>query len=277
MEQLSWHGYGEGAGAEMSGRDVDPSKEISRISRRSFLWAGAGLIAGYGGFRFLATRRTEGDMPWPMRRALETNEEVWEDAFSKTAMAPTFDPSQRSAERVNGDDGLKTEIDPKSWTLSVEGVYGQSDALTLTLDDIKKLPRHEFTTQLCCVEGWSIIVTWAGARFSDFAAKYLPESRIEGEPNLKNLASIVRYVYMETPDQGYYVGLDMQSMLHPQTLLCYEMNGAPLTSDHGAPLRLVIPTKYGYKNLKRIGLIRYTDDRPKDFWAEQGYDWFAGL
>jgi DMSO/TMAO reductase YedYZ molybdopterin-dependent catalytic subunit len=88
---------------------------------------------------------------------------------------------------------------------------------------------------------------------------------------------LVRYVGMETPDGGYYVGLDMPSALHPQTLLCWAMNGQPLALEHGAPLRLVIPVKYGVKNLKRIGTIRYTDEKPKDFWAEQGYDWFAGL
>jgi DMSO/TMAO reductase YedYZ molybdopterin-dependent catalytic subunit len=55
------------------------------------------------------------------------------------------------------------------------------------------------------------------------------------------------------------------------------MNGAELEDEHGAPLRLVIPVKYGVKNLKRIGLIRYTDEKPDDYWNQQGYDWFAGL
>jgi DMSO/TMAO reductase YedYZ molybdopterin-dependent catalytic subunit len=81
---------------------------------------------------------------------------------------------------------------------------------------------------------------------------------------------------METPDGGYYIGLDRESALHPQTLLCYEMNGEPLTSDHGAPLRLVIPVKYGIKHIKRIGTIRFTRERPADYWAVQGYVWYAG-
>jgi DMSO/TMAO reductase YedYZ molybdopterin-dependent catalytic subunit len=193
-------------------------------------------------------------------------------------MAPTFEPSQRTTERVNGDEGMRGDaFDPADWNLSVENVFGKMEPITLTLDDIKKLPRHEFTTQLCCIEGWSMIVTWAGARFSDFATAYLPESTTDKAPDLKRPNSYVPYVSMETPDGAYYVGLDMQSMLHPQTLLCYEMNGKPLTIEHGAPLRLVIPVKYGIKNLKRIGTIRYTALRPRDYWAEQGYDWFAGL
>jgi DMSO/TMAO reductase YedYZ molybdopterin-dependent catalytic subunit len=93
----------------------------------------------------------------------------------------------------------------------------------------------------------------------------------------ESLARAMRYVAMETPGRGYYVGLDMESALHPQTLLVYEMNGAPLTLLHGAPLRLGIPVKYGIKNIKRIGTIRYTDVRPADFWGERGYDWYAGL
>jgi len=66
----------------------------------------------------------------------------------------------------------------------------------------------------------------------------------------------------------------MRVALHPQTLLVYEMNGQPLTPDHGAPLRLVTPLKYG---IKQIGRITYANNRPRDYWYEQGYDYSAGL
>ncbi|HZO89952.1 MAG TPA: molybdopterin-dependent oxidoreductase [Chthonomonadaceae bacterium] len=138
----------------------------------------------------------------------------------------------------------------------------------LTLADIQRLPRVEMVTELKCIEGWSTIVRWAGARFADFVAHY-PLARTDS-------GELPAYVALETPDGGYYVGLDMESALHPQTLLCYEMNGKPLPLEHGGPLRLVIPVKYGIKNLKRIGTIRFTDSRPRDYWAEQGYDWYAG-
>ena len=68
----------------------------------------------------------------------------------------------------------------------------------------------------------------------------------------------------------------MASALHPQTLLVYEMGDKPLLPEHGALLRLYIPVKYGIKSLKRIGTIRFIDERPADYWAEQGYDWYAG-
>ncbi len=123
------------------------------------------------------------------------------------------------------------------------------------------------TTELRCIEGWSEVVHWAGARLADLASATGLATR-GGRP--------FGYAALQTPDGNYYVGLDMASALHPQTLLCYEMDGQPLTPEHGAPLRLVIPVKYGIKNLKQIGTIRFTDVRPADYWAERGYDWYAG-
>jgi len=94
----------------------------------------------------------------------------------------------------------------------------------------------------------------------------------EGSPH-----DLYRYVYLATPDEAYYVGPDLASALHPQTLLCDTMNWQPLTREHGAPLRLYLAVKYGYKSLKRIELIRFQDERPPDYWAAGGYDWYAGL
>ena len=141
--------------------------------------------------------------------------------------------------------------------------------LLLTLDDIvPKLPRHELVTQFKCIEGWSQIVHWAGVRMADFLELYPPALVNGREP---------RYVYVETPDGDYFVGYDLHVCRHPQTLLVTEMMGAPLTQSHGAPLRVHMPTKYGYKQIKRIGLIAYTNEKPDDYWTELGYDWYAGL
>ncbi len=149
--------------------------------------------------------------------------------------------------------------------------------LLLTLEDIKQLPRVEMTTELKCIEGWSTIVNWAGVRFSDFINKFQPATGDNSAPDIANRPeNLLPYVSLVTPDGGYYVGMDMPSILHPQTLLAYEMNGAPLTLEHGAPLRLVTPTKYGIKQIKRIGRIVFTDERPADYWAERGYDWYSG-
>jgi hypothetical protein len=140
--------------------------------------------------------------------------------------------------------------------------------LLLELPDITQLPRHELVTQFKCIEGWSQIVHFAGVKMADFLDLY-PPAAIDGKEPL--------YVYMETPDGDYYCGYDMHVMRHPQTLLVTEMMGRSLTQSHGAPLRLHMPTKYGYKQIKRIGLIAYTNERPDDYWTKLGYDWYAGL
>ena len=141
--------------------------------------------------------------------------------------------------------------------------------LMLTIADILKLPKHELVTEFKCVEGWSQIAQWGGVRMADFIDAYPPAKKPDG--------TLPRYVYMETPNGDYYVGYDLTTCRHPQTLLVTQMAGKPLTQLHGAPLRLHTPTKYGYKQIKRIGLIAYTDVKPDDFWTNLGYDWSASL
>ncbi len=145
---------------------------------------------------------------------------------------------------------------------------GAQPGVLLTMADLRTLPHVEQTTEFKCIEGWSEVVHWGGVRFADLIAQYPPRRNASGR--------LPRYVSLMTPNADYFVGLYMEDALHPQTLLCYEINGQPLSMEHGAPLRLVIPLKYGIKHLKQIGKITYTDQRPRDYWAEQGYDWYAG-
>ena len=105
-----------------------------------------------------------------------------------------------------------------------------------------------------------------GKQLISFAKKYNLTSQTQ-----------MNYVGLITPDKGYYVGIDMPAIMHPQTLLCYEMNGKPLPMNQGYPLRLIIPVKYGIKNIKRIGTIFFSDEPPPDYWAERGYDYYSGL
>lgn len=233
--------------------------------RRAFLTMSAAAAVGYGGWTWLRSRSFDDDLEWPLRAMLRGNESVAEAYFSNGHLSPTFAQSQVDANtRTNGDIGLETDFEPEHWVLNVQGSASE-DIRQLTMAQIRELPRVEQITQLNCIEGWTMVVHWAGARFADFTAKYAPQSRD------------AKFVSMQTPDQAYFVGLDMASALHPQTLLCYEMNGADLVSAHGAPLRLVIPVKYGVKNIKRIGKLTYANKRPEDYWANEGYDWYAGL
>jgi len=140
--------------------------------------------------------------------------------------------------------------------------------LLLPMAELMKLQHVELVTEFKCIEGWSNVTHWGGVRLRDLIEAYPPEKINGREP---------RYVYMETPDGDYYCGYDMKAARHPQSLLVTEMGGQPLKQEHGAPLRLHMPIKYGYKQIKRIGLIAYTDQKPDDYWEKLGYDWYAGL
>jgi DMSO/TMAO reductase YedYZ molybdopterin-dependent catalytic subunit len=250
--------------------------EARRRSRRSFIGLGLASLAGLGTWRWLVSQPTDQGIPQPLRKALDANSRLSSAYFRETRLAPEFARSRAKMPRKNGNVGLDDELDPAAWRLRVQG-YGTGKAQEFTLADIQALPKIEMTTELKCIEGWSTVVHWGGARLSDFLARY-PLATRSGQPAnpLSPPADLAPYVGMLTPDEKYYVGLDMASALHPQTLLCYEMNGQPLTAGHGAPLRLVTPLKYGIKHLKRIGTIAFADTRPKDFWAELGYDWDSG-
>jgi hypothetical protein len=211
---------------------------------------------------------------------------AWEYAYETAASQEDqghdtkTDPSKMSSIKM-APEGMqqKTEQDENHTGRKPRGLEeaGESDStlapgtpgLLLQLKDfVPRLQHHELVLQFKCIEGWSQVVQWAGVRFADFLEMF-PPAPIDGkEP---------RYVYMETPDGDYYVGYDLQALRHPQALLVTEMMGEPLTQLHGAPLRLYTPTKYGYKQIKRIGLIAYTNEKPDDYWTKLGYDWYAGL
>ena len=244
----------------------DTKRQMFARSRRGFLVVGAAALLGVFGWRWMPDE-TKAAL---LKRTFEFNERVSQIFYSPKRLAPQFaETSVTIPARYNGGEGLEGEIAASDWRLNVGGLADRSDDLVLTLDDVKRLPRTEMITEFKCIEGWSTIVHWAGVRFSDFVAKYAPGVKPQDLPP---------YVAMTTPDENYFVGWDIQSIMHPQTLLAYEMNGAPLTNEHGAPLRLASPTKYGIKQIKRIGRIEFTDERPRDFWAqpEYGYDWYAG-
>jgi DMSO/TMAO reductase YedYZ molybdopterin-dependent catalytic subunit len=252
-------------------------REMTRLTRRGLLWSAVSVAGVFTAQHWLTTRSDDGGTPWPFRRALEINERLSRDYFSPARLAPTFPASLAGEPRPNGEEGLAADLAPAAWRLRLEGLWNRDEALELSLAQIRKLPRVEMVTELKCIEGWSQVVQWAGVRLAELVALHPPITRSGDTPDVaRRPRDLAEYVALETPDRGYYVGLDMESALHPQTLLCYEMNGRPLTPEHGAPLRLAIPVKYGIKNIKRIGTIRFTNERPPDYWAERGYDWYAG-
>ena len=242
--------------------------EYKRRSRRAFLGFVPAAVGAFLGFKHVQGRPEDGNIPDVIRRGLEFNESVWDTIGREGANARTFDISDREPLRVNGRLGMRDlnrqfqEIDLDAWRLQVIGPDGR-ELETLTMEPIRALPQRDEVWLHKCIEGWSSTVHWTGARFADFEARY-----VDDLPDY-------RYVSLRTPDERYYVGLDRSAIRHRQTLLAWALNGEPLTQAHGAPLRLATPNYYGIKQIKRIGTIEFTNERPEDYWAQRGYDWHA--
>jgi len=242
-----------------------PDKKLQSKSIISFAVFFIMLAVSVFGWYWLHKQPDIDGAPKPLRKVLNFNEGFFSSFFSNNHLAKTFPVGAAVHNvRVNGSDGMSDNFNAAKWKLKIAKAPG--DTLFITLDEIKALPKTEIVFDFKCIEGWSQITHWGGVKFSDFAKKY-------------NLASQTQmnYAGLITPDKGYYVGIDMPAIMHPQTLLCYEMNGKPLPMNQGYPLRLIIPVKYGIKHLKRIGTIFFSNERPPDFWYEKGYDYYSGL
>jgi DMSO/TMAO reductase YedYZ molybdopterin-dependent catalytic subunit len=156
------------------------------------------------------------------------------------------------------------EIDLAKFRLKITGEV--NNPLALSLPEVYQLPLTTMVIRHVCVEGWAAIVQWGGIRLRDLIALAQPKDG-------------VKYVYFKSAD-GYYESWDMAASLHPQTLLAYEKNGAPIPLANGAPLRLASPIKLGYKQSKwvtEVMLLSQLLPERKGYWEDKGYEWFAGL
>jgi hypothetical protein len=245
--------------------DDESTRRLRHKTRRDFFIGGVAALGAIVGYEWMRSRKRDAGLAWPERRVLDFNGKLAHGYLGNSHLMPTYSRSEVGSLKPNGDIGMDDDTGSSKWEIKVSNDDGGPD-INLSLNDVKALPKVEMITRFCCIEGWSTITYWGGARFPDFTRKYFPPDR-----------KLTKFVYLATPGEDYYVGLDMKSAMHPQTLLAYEQDGKPLADEHGAPLRLAIPVKYGIKNIKRVGLIKYTNERPADYWAEDGYDWFAGL
>jgi DMSO/TMAO reductase YedYZ molybdopterin-dependent catalytic subunit len=149
-------------------------------------------------------------------------------------------------------------FDPATWRLRIGGLVEQP--VSLTYDQLRALPRAEQVSNFHCVTGWSVKnVHWAGVRMHDVLAAARPQSS----------ANALEFVSMEQPYIDY---LTMQQASLQDVMLAYEMDGKPLAREHGAPVRLVIPEMYGYKNVKWLTGINLVPRLEQGYWEELGYD-----
>lgn len=185
--------------------------------------------------------------------------------FRRGHLAPTFSDAELTPFGrfpINDYDVDDPGVDLDQWTLSVSGAVQKPGGYTLA--QIQALPKITQNTRHVCVEGWDVIGNFGGAQLSDFLT-------------LVGADTTSRYITVKCADD-YYESLDMATALHPQSLLCYEMYGRSLTREHGAPLRLTIPTKIGYKQAKYLTELKVTNVLEQaGYWEDQGYSEFYGL
>jgi len=256
---------------------------LHHLTRRDVLLFGAGAVAALAGGGFLLPQdtlsrlgvRRNMDSPgkeWFLNKALRIDDDVAEALYSRNRRVPTYTKSQITPLKNNYNGATPDPGYISGWNLTLDGL---ASGLSISLDIRNLTTRfsvHEQITRLVCVEGWSAVAWWVGVRFDDLLRAYPPMLQakwacVESSVNLDASGN---------PDP-YFMSLDLETARHPQTLLATHFNGQPLTVDHGAPLRLLVPVKLGLKNVKAITKITYSAEEPKDYWAERGYSHYDGI
>lgn len=204
-------------------------------------------------------------------------------ALARDALAPEYQEKDISRDfRANG------SIDPadaeyqrlkangfRDYRLRVEGLVERP--LSLSLEDLRRRPSRTQITKHDCVEGWTSIGKWKGARLS----------AILNEAGLKPNAKYIVFHCFDALDQRedgdrYYESIDLHDAFHEQTILAYDMNDAVLPIKHGAPIRLRLERQLGYKMAKYIKRIEAVEDFAHiaggkgGYWEDRGYEWYAG-
>lgn len=233
------------------------ARRFAQVSRRELLKVAPVLVLGA-----FAIPRFQDSL---LKKGLGFSDWASARLFRRGHLAPTFaDADLTPFEKfpINGYDVEDPGVIFENWSLTVSGAV-QKPA-DYKLEQIQALPRVRQNTRHICVEGWDVIGRFGGARLSDFLTMIGADTS-------------ARFITVACADD-YYESLDMATALHPQTLLCYEMYDQPLTRKHGAPLRLNIPTKIGYKQAKYLTDLKVTNVLDKvGYWEDQGYSEFYGL
>jgi DMSO/TMAO reductase YedYZ molybdopterin-dependent catalytic subunit len=262
--------------------EMDP-RSMRHRTRREVLAFGIGAAAVAAGAGYLLPQNTLNRLgvrrdvnsrgkEWLLNNALRVDDDVAEALYSHTRMVPTYTKTQITPIKNNYNGVTPDTGYISSWNLTLEGL---ASGLSVHLDIRTLLNRfsvHDQITRFVCVEGWSAIAWWAGLRFNDLLRAYPAKSqakwaRVESSVNLDNSGN---------PDP-YFVSIDIETASHPQTLLATHHDGQPLTVEHGAPLRLLVPVKLGLKNVKAITRITYSAEEPRDYWAAYGYSSYDGI
>jgi DMSO/TMAO reductase YedYZ molybdopterin-dependent catalytic subunit len=152
-------------------------------------------------------------------------------------------------------------FEPERWRLRIDGLV--QERRTLTYAELLALPQAEQISDFHCVTGWTVEdVRWGGVRFADLLALARP---------LPQAGALL----FHSAEKPYLDSLTLEQALLPDVLLAWQMDGEPLTREHGAPSRLVIPRMYGYKGVKWVERIELAEKPVAGFWEKRGWDWNA--
>jgi DMSO/TMAO reductase YedYZ molybdopterin-dependent catalytic subunit len=192
------------------------------------------------------------------------NERVDRLLFSENRLAPEPPVSELTPETAFPSYFISDSMPfaPDNWTLKVGGMVARP--AVLSLEQIKRMLQTGMRIRHHCVEGWSAVAAWHGVQLRELA-------------RMVGASRDAQYVEFRSFDKGYYSTWDIESSLHPQTILAYGMNGRPLYPDHGAPIRLYSPVKLGYKCVKYLTEVNFLPTRTGGYWEDQGYDWYGGV
>jgi DMSO/TMAO reductase YedYZ molybdopterin-dependent catalytic subunit len=239
------------------------------MDRRTFL--GAGLVTGAGALTALALAGCDSRGPKSAAGLLAASErfnERFERAlFRHTAMNVAPASAELAGARfpsyfIAASVPVWDEKDRGVWQLEIGGAVARPARLTLR--DLMNLPRTELRLEHFCVEGWSAVSVRTGVQLSELARRV-------------GLSPDARYVDFQSFDDEYHESWDLASALHPQTLIVYGQDGAPLGPAFGAPARVYSPVKLGYKNTKYLTRILFLPEKNGGYWSDQGYEWYGGV
>ncbi|WP_309087878.1 molybdopterin-binding protein [Phenylobacterium sp.] len=211
------------------------------------------------------------------------NRQVQRLVTDRTALAREFSPAEISPDfRPNG---TRSPADPEyvalrdagfaDYRLVIDGLVERP--LALTLAELRGEPARTQITRHDCVEGWSSIGKWTGAKLGPL----LDQAGLK--PQARYLVFHCADTLGEGPHGRYYESIDLVDAYHPQTILAYEMNDAPLPVPHGAPVRLRVERQLGYKHAKYVMRIEAVESFAHiaggrgGFWEDRGYEWYAGI
>jgi DMSO/TMAO reductase YedYZ molybdopterin-dependent catalytic subunit len=257
MNQFNRRGWMKAAGAGLAGLWLAACDKLNENP------AALGVLRGAEGL----TRRAQ---------RLVTDRKALAREFPPAAISADFKPNgsvdpDDPAYRAHAANGFA------DWRLVVDGLVERP--LSLSLADLRGQPSRTQITRHDCVEGWSSIGKWTGARLGPLL----------DQAGLKKNARYIVFHCADSLEQTldgsgqYYESIDLIDAYHPQSILAYQMNDRPLPVAHGAPVRLRVERQLGYKHAKYVMRLEAVEDfahlgRGKGgFWEDRGYEWYAGI